>query len=280
MAIQIKIKEPCHESWQNMTTTQNGKFCEACSKEVIDFTRLSSSSILNHVSQSESLCGRFYKHQLEQTYTTQKESSFWQWAILSLGLSAFIPQASQAQVAKQSNQIEVPTAISERNQNAARQNPMQDSITIQGKVLDNYGEDVIGATIRLQGTQIGTITDIDGKFSLTIPQNLVDQNTALVISFIGYENITMPIQDFLQQADKTIQFKHEASYLGDVVIAGGITTSHKRPSLWQRIQHWFQPKEKQKERKPSNHKEEDCPAPTKPQEDEVENAITSLNKSF
>lgn len=57
----------------------------------------------------------------------------------------------------------------------------QSSKNITGIVIDPNGEAVIGANVSIKGTTIGTITDMDGKFSLDIPNN-----ATLLISYIGY----------------------------------------------------------------------------------------------
>lgn len=54
--------------------------------------------------------------------------------------------------------------------------------TISGQVKDTQGEPVIGANVIIKGTTNGTITDLDGMFS--IPD--VEQSSVLEISFIGY----------------------------------------------------------------------------------------------
>ncbi|WP_299230770.1 carboxypeptidase-like regulatory domain-containing protein, partial [uncultured Bacteroides sp.] len=53
--------------------------------------------------------------------------------------------------------------------------------TINGKVLDATGEPIIGANVLVKGTTNGTITDIDGKFTLNVPTECV-----LQISYIGF----------------------------------------------------------------------------------------------
>lgn len=53
---------------------------------------------------------------------------------------------------------------------------------ITGTVLDTKGEPVIGANVVIKDSSIGTITDIDGKFTLGVPENAV-----LLVSYIGYE---------------------------------------------------------------------------------------------
>ena len=52
---------------------------------------------------------------------------------------------------------------------------------INGVIIDAKGETIIGANVSVKGTTIGTITDIEGKFNLNIPDN-----ATLLISYIGY----------------------------------------------------------------------------------------------
>ena len=63
----IQINNPCHEDWQKMNPTQQGAFCKACQKEVVDFSKKSISEIKNFFSkeQTEKVCGRFETKQLE-----------------------------------------------------------------------------------------------------------------------------------------------------------------------------------------------------------------------
>jgi iron complex outermembrane receptor protein len=57
-------------------------------------------------------------------------------------------------------------------------------ITVKGQVKDSTGESVIGANVLLKGTGTGTITDLDGNFVLSAPQN-----ATIEISFIGYKTV-------------------------------------------------------------------------------------------
>lgn len=60
---------------------------------------------------------------------------------------------------------------------------------ISGSVTDDSGEALIGANVVVKGTSIGTITDIDGSFSLSVPDNA----TTLVVSYAGYEDSEVDI---------------------------------------------------------------------------------------
>ncbi|MDD4425542.1 MAG: carboxypeptidase-like regulatory domain-containing protein, partial [Mariniphaga sp.] len=62
--------------------------------------------------------------------------------------------------------------------------------TVTGSVTDaSSGEALVGATVVIKGTSIGTVTDVDGNFSIQVPGLQED----LLISFVGFENQEIPI---------------------------------------------------------------------------------------
>jgi len=65
---------------------------------------------------------------------------------------------------------------------------------ISGKVFDETGLPIPGANVLVKGTTIGTSTDFDGNYSLTLPKN----NNTLEFSFIGYETKTVSISRAIQ----------------------------------------------------------------------------------
>ena len=83
---------------------------------------------------------------------------------------------------------------------------------IKGQVLDNTGETVIGATVMVKGTENGTLTDIDGNFSI---QGKV--GSTLVISFIGYT----PLEVKVTKLDGNhFTLKEDVHLLDEVVVVG------------------------------------------------------------
>jgi TonB-linked SusC/RagA family outer membrane protein len=66
--------------------------------------------------------------------------------------------------------------------------PIQGFI-VRGNIRDESGESLIGVTIVLKGSTIGTITDIDGNYEIEVP----DLNGELEFSYVGYERVTEPI---------------------------------------------------------------------------------------
>lgn len=63
----ISIPKPCHEDWNAMTPKEKGRFCNSCSKTVIDFTKIDTYEIQGFVSENKNnrICGHFKQSQLD-----------------------------------------------------------------------------------------------------------------------------------------------------------------------------------------------------------------------
>jgi TonB-linked SusC/RagA family outer membrane protein len=86
------------------------------------------------------------------------------------------------------------------------------TINVTGTVVDELNEPIIGATVLIKGnTQIGTITDVDGKFRLAVPQ----QYKTIVVSYIG-----MKTQEFEVKPTMKIKLQPDAQQLDEVVVTG------------------------------------------------------------
>lgn len=85
--------------------------------------------------------------------------------------------------------------------------------TISGTVTDKAGEEIIGASIIAKGTTNGTITDLDGKFSL---QN-IPENATIQISFVGYQTVEIPVKG---QTNFKITLEEDSEILDEVVVVG------------------------------------------------------------
>jgi TonB-linked SusC/RagA family outer membrane protein len=92
--------------------------------------------------------------------------------------------------------------------------------TISGVVTEaNSGEPVIGASVTVKNTGAGTATNLDGKFSLTVPEN----GTTLVVSYIGFLTQELPID----KAQFEIALRENATDLDELVVIGYGTTTRR-----------------------------------------------------
>ena len=92
--------------------------------------------------------------------------------------------------------------------------------TITGVVTDESGEPLIGAGVVVEGTTVGTITGIDGDYSLTVPADAVN----LVFSFIGLSDQTVPIAG---QTVINVVLKEDSTFLDEVVVVGYQTVKRR-----------------------------------------------------
>ena len=89
----------------------------------------------------------------------------------------------------------------------------QSGRTITGTVIDETGETVIGANVVVKGTTNGSITDVDGRFSL----NNVPDGAILIVSYVGYEDLSVKVG---VQSQLTIKLKESSELIDEVVVVG------------------------------------------------------------
>jgi TonB-linked SusC/RagA family outer membrane protein len=111
------------------------------------------------------------------------------------------------------NKIYIFDLPAKKEASVSQQNSQQNQVQIRGKVTDVNGEPIIGATILIKGTGQGTVTDMDGNYTL---QN-VPEDAILQFSYVGMETQEIPV------SGKTIinvLMKEAAELLEEVVVVG------------------------------------------------------------
>ncbi|MVN93031.1 SusC/RagA family TonB-linked outer membrane protein [Mucilaginibacter aquatilis] len=89
-------------------------------------------------------------------------------------------------------------------------------VIITGQVKDEQGLPLPGVTVKLQNSQLGTLTDVNGNYKLTVPEG--EANKVLIFSFIGFTSQTVTIG---QQTQINISLKPDTSKsLNEVVVVG------------------------------------------------------------
>jgi len=83
---------------------------------------------------------------------------------------------------------------------------------ISGKVIDDTGEGLIGVSVLVEGTTSGTVTDIDGNFTVEAPSDAV-----LVFSYVGFETQSVPVNG---QSNINLTLGSDTELLDEVVVVG------------------------------------------------------------
>ena len=89
----------------------------------------------------------------------------------------------------------------------------QQTIKVQGQVVDQNGEPLIGATVRVKGAQTGVVTDFDGNFSIDAASN-----ATLLVSYVGYKDREIAVRG--RAVIEQIQLESDAQMLDQVVVIG------------------------------------------------------------
>lgn len=90
---------------------------------------------------------------------------------------------------------------------------MAQLITVKGNVVDKAAEPIIGASVTIAGTTKGTVTDIDGNFTMQ-----ADANAELTISYIGFKSKKVKVGN----GNLKIELEEENASLDEVVIVGAV----------------------------------------------------------
>jgi TonB-linked SusC/RagA family outer membrane protein len=102
------------------------------------------------------------------------------------------------------------SALDAKEQNAVS-SPQQAKITVKGVVSDNMGT-IIGANILEKGTTNGTVTDMDGAYTLSVSSNAI-----LVVSYIGYLEQQIPVNG---KTTINVSLVEDSQALDEVVVVG------------------------------------------------------------
>lgn len=192
--ITIRIEKPCHEDWDAMTPTEQGRFCGSCRKNVTDFSKMTDNEILQFLVEhtgSPRMCGQLRASQLNRVIvqtklsgTNWKLNSFVTTLMLAAGAGVSAGQASNPPLPKQT------VIINERHPTGPvciRIPESHKQQVINAVVIDTLtGMHQPFATVMIAGSNCRTTTDKDGNFTLEIPDSLATETITLWIYVPGY----------------------------------------------------------------------------------------------
>lgn len=179
----LSIPKPCSENWNSFTPTLTGGFCGSCNKNVIDFTKATDDEIVAFISRKpENGCGRFRTDQLKIYELVSPDKIRPGFTLLRAGVLSlllfFLNKQASAQFPSTTHETEVV------------QHPVSPDKTtshtytvVRGIVIDSADKSPLpGISIIQKGTTIGTQTDAEGRYELTLERKA---ELTLVFSFVG-----------------------------------------------------------------------------------------------
>lgn len=126
------------------------------------------------------------------------------------------PMAAEIRMAEETRVVE-----DSSHQKATTASLLANTRKVHGKVTDQHGEPIIGASVVVRGTNRGTTSDLNGNFVLNF-----DAKKELVVNYIGYEPITLPADT---SKNLLIAMNDDRQTLDEVVVVG--YGSQKRQSM-------------------------------------------------
>ncbi len=251
--ILLHIPKPCHEDWNAMTPTQQGRHCTSCSKEVTDFSIMTDVEILKHLTKASSnACGRFTNDQLLRPLQPTKieKKKGWQWLMATVASLFVITNKAAAQyktIGKPAVQRNLPKQLIEQPiilGSIARVTPkilktadikkvtLTDAVKgqvqiaaqliykIKGQVADEAGTPLQDVAVSI-GNYNGTNTQADGSFGLV--QKTKQDSVHIKFAHLGFEEKIVTLALDNKELELHVQLKQKVQKLDDIVVTSGLT---------------------------------------------------------
>lgn len=229
----ISIPKPCYKNWSEMQPEEKGKFCMHCQKNVVDFTKLSDQEIVNVLSSTDKVCGRFTSLQINSLNRQLQVEHGSTLKFGGLKLAAVVMTAFSWGTIQAKNGTAA-TGQYQNVTNVAPTHPLsEDTIPdrITGKVVDEDNIPIVGAIIKLIGADGGTQTDLNGNFLLLVNDKGID---SVSVSMVGYKTSHFSIKN---ENQINLKMQLSAMWLGEVAVVTVKAPLHKR--VWWRIRKPF-----------------------------------------
>jgi len=193
-----KIKQ-CGQFWDSMPACAKGRHCSKCNETIKDFRGLTDWEIaVKHSKSKNRVCGIYDENRLYGKENTIKSN----WNYNKLKMAALVGILASSTVTNGQRNISdrnsnllitpiksTPNKINPNNhKDLNTPNNKLDSIkVVSGIIINESKELLIGVNVIIEGTENGTITDIDGKFHLNVANELAENDTiTLIFQYIGF----------------------------------------------------------------------------------------------
>ncbi|MEC3908714.1 carboxypeptidase-like regulatory domain-containing protein [Tamlana sp. 2201CG12-4] len=222
--ININIPEPCHENWNDMTPEEKGRHCAVCQKTVFDFTTKTDEYIVKTFTENDNVCGRFKSTQLKRDLVLNRKEKNSYLSLIVSGVLALIGISNHTVFSQEKPSTFQVDSIKQNNiKGKITPQSQLDSRLIKGIVLDESKTPLPGASISIESSSEGTVSDFDGNFSIEVKKGAI-----LYISYVGYESQKVKITESLNEI---IMVELDESVLGGIVVVGGAISNDNMPYI-------------------------------------------------
>jgi len=243
--IVIKIDDPCHEKWLEMTPGEQGRFCARCSRHVIDFTKMSDEALVSFFNRSKgsSVCGHFHQDQLNRTVSqTMPVPGYQRFYKALAGLFLFLTlDRTAAQKPVQDTQLIVNKVSSRDTVKTPKKKVENPKHLLKGVVVDTiYNVPLTGVIIELRNNleSIVVKSDTNGYFELIIPDTLYEDNINIFTHYAGYasQNLRYSIKNIPEDPINVYMLSMNSVTVKDDTYLIGIIAVDTHPiTRWQRF---------------------------------------------
>lgn len=220
----LNIQDPCNEKWNTMQPHDRGKFCLQCSKEVIDFTKLDNTEIIQIIEQSKSrICGRMSVSQLDRLIEipSKKNRSKLRKVLTAIFLIGSTGSIFASPLVSKANSLNVSKNESNYKRIDIKKHIRTDSLknTLKGQVLTESEEPIPGADIFIKELNLEIETDSNGYFKIILPKDLKENYVTVNITYLGFQNVETRIykNDWLNKLNFYLK-EREEFFIGEVMI--------------------------------------------------------------
>lgn len=230
----LHIYNPCNENWNKMTLLEQGKFCDKCAHEVMDFTVMTDQEVLNYIKNNNGMtCGRLHLDQLQRALhdMDRKKKKGWQWVIAGMASLFFSIGKSSAQKNELKEESKAGLLLKNNDAIEAQQNLLKEQKTLKGRIFNDNQQAILNGYVLNPTTLDKILVNKNGEFVMQVTENI----THVLAGAKGYDSRMVPT-NFLVSSDTTIELKRvdtsitDSSGIGNLdlntknVFMGGITT--------------------------------------------------------
>ena len=185
--LHIHVYNPCSEEWDAMNEQGHGRFCNTCSKTVVDFSEMSDEQLLLFFKNyTKPVCGRFHTDQVERNIPIPHPRKQWFKYFLQVSIPALL---LSLKAGAQDLLNTKPTIHFTGKKSPAVSLPVK--LVVDGIVRNVDGNPIPSASVVVAGTSKGVAADSNGVFRIELEAN----ERTLEISSVGYEKKSIAVND-------------------------------------------------------------------------------------